>query len=197
MKHGGRATDWLELARWSKAEGLVQGYREATLAAADLDPRLEGLSPHMRSFGFVLAPDLDRWIPYEDSMRRKGLVQSEGQWITREELAQRTKVREDDARDRRTARLTQDAREAELSLVQLQLAREAMRTPTQVPASIAVSDPTYVLPTYGGFYFPPLLAAPPSHPAGKAPHHVRTDGDRTPDGMLRQPGSLFPSGRNR
>jgi len=190
VKHGGQATDWLELARWAKSQGLTQGYREAVLGAADMNPRLEGLAPHMRSLGFVLADDLDRWIPYEDSMRRKGLVKADGEWISRQELAQRTKAREEEARDRRTARLTQDAREAELSLAQLQLYRETMRA-----TAPATSDSVVFLPTFGGFFFPPVVSVHPSHPSNKPPHRGSRDGgDRTRDGSLRQPGSLFPTG---
>ncbi|HEY0782671.1 MAG TPA: hypothetical protein VGE98_09470, partial [Thermoanaerobaculia bacterium] len=184
VKHGGRATDWLELARWAKAQGLTQGYREAVLGAADLNPRLEGLAPHMRSLGFVLAEDLDRWIPYEDSMRRRGLVKVDGEWITRAELAQRAKDKEEEARDRRTARLTQDAREAELSLAQLQLYRETMRATAPTATTVLQSEPAYVLPTFGGFFFPPVVSVPPSHPSNRSPHHGGRRDDRTMDGSL-------------
>src|SRR6185436_6790936 len=119
----GSAADWLLLARWARLNGLEQGVREAALAAAHLDPHLEGLAPLLRSHGYVLDPQLDRWIPYADSMRRQGFVLADGQWISREENAARQRAREEEMERRRAeraatqaAQATQAVREVELAL---------------------------------------------------------------------------------
>src|SRR6185295_9698937 len=48
------APEWLELARWSRSQGLGQATREAAMAAAALNPGLEGLAPILRAYGYVL-----------------------------------------------------------------------------------------------------------------------------------------------
>ncbi|HLE84187.1 MAG TPA: hypothetical protein VJG13_07595, partial [Thermoanaerobaculia bacterium] len=47
------AGDWLELARWARAEGFGEGAREAGLRAAALEPRLPGLAEILRPGGLV------------------------------------------------------------------------------------------------------------------------------------------------
>src|SRR4051794_7653653 len=71
-----RAADWVELSRWTQSKQLDQATRESALAAAVLDPRAPGLAPLLRGFGYVLDEQLDRWVRYEDLMRRKGFVQA-------------------------------------------------------------------------------------------------------------------------
>src|SRR5262249_11061836 len=97
LGHSARAADWLDLARWAKAIGFEQGVREAALKAADLDPHLPGLAALLRPFGYVYDVQLDGFIPYADAMRRKGYVQANGEWITREESAARAREREERA----------------------------------------------------------------------------------------------------
>ncbi len=92
-----RAADWLLLSHWAHVRELDQAARESALAAAALDPRLEGLSPVLRSYGYVLDPQLDRWIPYADSMRRQGFVQVNGQWVSRQEQADLVQQQEEAA----------------------------------------------------------------------------------------------------
>jgi hypothetical protein len=92
-----RAADWLLLSHWAHGRELDQAARESALAAATLDPKLEGLSPVLRSYGYVLDPQLDRWIPYADSMRRQGYVQMNGQWVSREEHAALVQQQEEEA----------------------------------------------------------------------------------------------------
>src|SRR5215218_2492533 len=55
-----RAADWLELARWAQVKQLDQATREAALTAAALDPKLDGLGPILRPYGYVLDSQLDR-----------------------------------------------------------------------------------------------------------------------------------------
>lgn len=80
--------EWLELARWARANDLPV-YREVTLLAADLAPRLEQLAPLMRGLGFAFDDELERWIPLEQAMRKRGLVEYGGEWMSFEERVER------------------------------------------------------------------------------------------------------------
>jgi hypothetical protein len=149
-----RARDWLELARWARNQGLEQGAREAALAAAELDPRLEGLSPILRSFRYTYEEQLDRWVSYEDSMRRRGYVFTGGVWASREELAERDRQREQEIARRRaeneSARAERSARQTELILAtQTALLQETFdRRWDQSFYTSAYGWPVAVLPGY-------------------------------------------------
>ncbi|HEX3526423.1 MAG TPA: hypothetical protein VH988_05090 [Thermoanaerobaculia bacterium] len=175
QRSGAGADEWLKLALWAKRQGLEQGAREAGLAAGDLEPRLAGLAPLLRSYGYVLDAQLDRWIPYADSMRRQGLVQANGQWITSEEQAARQQAQQEEAARRhseraaaRAAQATQAAREAELALAQLELQERLQQSPA--------ADSGPYAPRYSAYVYP-WFAAPVSIPqpcrhcgAGGGPH---------------------------
>jgi hypothetical protein len=191
------ATEWLALAEWAKSQGLEQGVREAALAAANLNPRLEGLAPLLRSHGYVLDAQLDRWIPYADSMRRRGFVLADGEWISREESAARQRVRDEEQERRRAeraatqaAQATQAVREVELAIAHLELRERIERT----EAPPAVGLPVYVYP--GTWYIPP---APPCDgcgtepPSGPRPNPgSRPQPPRATHGVFHVPGSLLP-----
>jgi hypothetical protein len=175
------AADWLELARWARAHELGQATRESALAAAALNPRLDGLAPILRGYGHVLDEQLDRWIPYEESMRRKGFVQSNGQWITREEYAVRVRAREEEDARRHAvfAERARAAREDRLAaLTELTLTRELTR---QVQP---VQTPLFLNPFYGPVVVIPGFWIPPH--GSKRPH--RPD----PGEFTHVPGSLIP-----
>lgn len=186
-----RAADWLELARWAQARGLQHGARESGLRAAALDPRLEGVAPVLRGLGYVYDEQLDRWIPYAESMRRRGFVLSYGQWISREEYEAATLAREEEAERRRIARQEQAraAREDRLAaLTELVLVREVERSEREVPG---YSAPLAVFP---GYFFPPVFVPGHGH---RRPHHGRRfnaidPNDGQPHGFIRVPGSLIP-----
>jgi hypothetical protein len=194
-----RAGDWLDLARWARTQGLEQGAREAALAAAELDPKLAGLEPILRSFRFAYDEQLGRWISYEESMRRRGFVFAGGVWISREELAERDRQREEEASRRRaafeSARSERTARQTELLLAtQTALLEETLRERQSAPPWLSPYTPygwpVVVVP--GGF--PPRCHScdPPSHGGdGKKPHHPREvrGGNNT---FTRIPGSLIP-----
>ncbi|HYG65594.1 MAG TPA: hypothetical protein VEL74_23630 [Thermoanaerobaculia bacterium] len=204
------AGDWLELARWAKARGLQQAAREAGLEAAAIEPGLAGLEPLLRGYGYVLDKDLDRWIPYADSMRRKGFVQANGQWITREEYASRqSRQRDEEIARLKAAREAADAariaREAELAVAELELRTEKLRSASAAPQ---VPYGTYGMPMYvvPGYFAPPLVVVPggwshgggshhrprPSAPSGGGGHRPSTGGGHNRSSYLHQPGSLIP-----
>ncbi len=201
-----RAQDWLDLARWARTEGMEQGAREAALIASELDPKLEGLTPILRSFRYVFSETLGRWISYEDSMRQRGFVFSGGVWISREEMADRDRQREADLVRRRAdaeaARSERNARQTELLLAtQNVLLNETVRDRRQrdvYPYMPPYGWPVVVIPGY----FPP---SPGHHGSG---NHPGGGGGGTPPeppsqprpareshgGFIRVPGSLIPGG---
>ena len=180
------AGDWLELSRWARARELDQAGRESAQAAAALDPKLEGLGSVLRGYGYVLDPQLDRWIPYADSMRRRGLVQVNGQWISREEYQARMQAQEEENARRYAARqeAARAAREdrlaalAELSMVR-QLAQPAQPEP--------YPNPIYASPFYG---YGTVLVSPGF--GGGGGHHRPPHGQMGPVGFTHIPGSLIP-----
>lgn len=199
IRRSATAAEWLALAQWAKRQGLEQGAREAALAAANLNPRLEGLAPLLRSHGYVLDEQLDRWIPYADSMRRRGFVLADGQWISREESAARQRAREEElARQRaerastQAARATQAVREVELALANLEL-RERLQRPVEQPVA---SWPVYVYP--GSWVIPPAVPPCHGHGCGTGPDpeppasSPRPHQPRSTHGVFHVPGSLLP-----
>jgi hypothetical protein len=180
------ASDWLELARWARGKELNQATREAALAAAALNPRLEGLSSLLRGYGYVLDEQLDRWMPYEESMRRRGFVHSNGRWITGDEYAARVQAREEENARLRAA-AEERARAVRMdrlaALTELTLTRELAR-------STAPAYPLYGNPFYGtpvvvipGFWVPP----------DKGRHHHKPDSSKfthVPGSLIG--GNLFP-----
>jgi hypothetical protein len=87
------AEGWLELARWARANDFDQGAEKATLAAARLDPDLPALEPLMAGLGYELDDRSHEWLPYDDAMRRKGLVEDRGEWVTPDERRERSQSR--------------------------------------------------------------------------------------------------------
>ena len=196
-----RARDWLDLARWAKAQGLEQGARDAALAAAELDPKLDGLEPLLRGFRYTYDDQLGRWIPYEEAMRRRGFVLAGGAWISREEMAERNRQREASeaqaARIREAARADRAARQTEMLLAtQTALLNETIRdrgpnaSPYTSPYS-AYAWPVVVIP---GYYPSPCQRAscmPPGEGAVTTALAAMTTatGARSRTGTTASPGS--------
>jgi hypothetical protein len=81
----GDAAGWLELARWARAHEFDAGAQKAALTAARLDPDLPALESVMSGLGYVRDEKAREWVPYADAMRRQGLVEDGGAWVTPEE----------------------------------------------------------------------------------------------------------------
>jgi hypothetical protein len=199
------AADWLALAQWAKDQGLEQGAREAALAAANLNPRIEGLAPLLRGHGYVLDEQLDRWIPYAESMRRRGFVLADGQWLSRQEYAERQRVREEELERRRAeraatqaAQATQAVREVELALANLELRQRLQRT-EETPQQV-YGLPVYVYP--GSWYVPPTPPGPcqtcghepgqGGHGQGQGPRPAEPRTVPQEHNVFHVPGSLLP-----
>jgi hypothetical protein len=183
---GATAADWIALARWSRGRELAQGTREAALAAADLDPRHAGLEPLLRPFGLVLDGGLGRWIPFDESMARKGLVRDEGEWITvgqqRERQAERDRLRVAAAQEASARRMAAAAEAME---------RTARRRPDVV--AVYVPPPVIAMPLlpYPVYVVPPVVVYPePPHPPMPPPVVAPRHGYGR--WSTRAPGSLLP-----
>lgn len=191
-----RASDWLDLALWARTQGLEHGVRESAMTAAQLDPRLAGLEPLMRGYGHVYEEELNRWIPFSDSMRRRGLVYSRGEWIPREEYlrAQEMERAQIEARMETSRRANAEARAAYDRRERERWERERDRDDERKPNRGRAYDgdvhngPLLLFP--GGF-FVPVFSGPP---AGPAPETPRQRGTGSGGGFTRVPGSLIPGG---
>jgi hypothetical protein len=192
------AADWLLLAQWAKMRDLSSAARQAAVKAAELDPRLPGLDAMLRPHGLVFEEALARWIPFEESMARRGLVRYEGEWISveeqRERIAERQRRRAVEAQEEASRRLAAAAEEMRRTQEQIALERQrAMEN--------AYYDSGYWPTWWGfpGFFFPPVVG----HPNGHG-HRHRTPGSPMPPivspeprhsfGRLqrRQPGTFLP-----
>jgi len=183
-----RASEWLELARWARGKQLDQATREAALAAAALDPKLEGLGTILRPYGYALDPQLDRWVPYAESMRRRGFVLAGGQWISREEYQAKLRAQEEEQARRRAAQqeAAREAREERLAaLAELSMVRQI--TQPQAPAAPAY-PPGYGYP-YGTVFVMPGWWNPSPGDGPKSPHPRQNQGT---EGFVHIPGSLIP-----
>ena len=187
LKKGGSAKEWLELSSWAQSKELRQAGREAALAAAAIDPDLAGLAPILRGYGYVFEQQLGRWIPYAESMRRQGFVLSGGQWITREELAAKTRAYEEEQARRNAARLeaARAAREDRLALLaELALVRDLVRQEAQLPVTGGI--PLY---PYGYLGTPFVVVPGFGH---NRPGHGHGGGKPGSTQFNRVPGSLIP-----
>lgn len=198
-----RAEDWLELARWAKTQGLEQGAREAALTAAELDPKLDGVAALLRGYKYTFDEQLGRWISYEESMRKRGFVFTQGAWISREEMAERARLqRESEARAhqmREAARADRAARQTEMLLAaQTALLADTVRERERdryVAPYAGYGWPVVVIPGY----FPGHGSChrgdcnPPSG-GGEGPggHNTRPSGPTNRSTYTRVPGSLLP-----
>lgn len=185
------ASGWLDLAQWAQAKGLGGASREAALMAAQIDPHLAGLADVLRQHGYVFDDSLARWIPYPDSMRRKGLVLSHGEWVARAEFEAEERAREE-ALDRGRARVFLDrraAREDRLEeLTALAVVRETRRT--EVPYAYAYYPPAVVV--VPGFFPVPVPVPTPPAPGSPAEPQPRDEPRSTRSTFTRVPGSLIP-----
>ena len=205
-----RAQDWLELARWAKVQGLEQGAREAALTAAELDPGLEGVAALLRGYKYTYDQELGRWLSYEESMRKRGFVFTQGAWISREELAERARLqREAEVQAqqmREAARAERAARQTEMLLAtQTALLAETMREREREAyvdsyAPYAYAGYGWPVVVYPGF-FPPRPChhgdcnrpGPPGGGHGGG-HNPRPHGEAKRNSFIRVPGSLIPGG---
>jgi len=199
-----RAQDWLELARWARTQGLEQGTREAALAAAEIDPTLEGIAPILRSFRYVFDKQLGRWISYEESMRKRGFVFTQGAWISREEMAERARLQREHeahvAQLREAARADRAARQTEMLLAtQTALLQETVRDREReryVAPYAGYGWPVVVIP---GYFSRPCHHGDCNPPSGGGEgsgggHNNRPEGRHGRSSFTRIPGSVLPGG---
>src|SRR6185436_6114388 len=71
---------WLVLGEWAREQGLHDQARRAFESVLAADP---GHAAAHRALGHVSTDD--RWMTREDSLRARGYVRFEGEWITADE----------------------------------------------------------------------------------------------------------------
>ena len=133
------ASSWVELAAWGRSRGLERAWRETALIAARLDRGAAGLEPLMLEMGYE-RDDALGWVPREEAMSRRGLVEYRGSWLEPERVTElrraEREARSDDA-DRAAAAL-ESRREGgsssgspsdnDVALASIELAREVVRS---------------------------------------------------------------------
>jgi hypothetical protein len=178
------AAEWLELARWAKVHDLSTSARQAVLTAAELDPRLPGIDAMLRPMGLVFEESLVRWIPFEESMARRGLVRYEGEWISvqeqRQRIAQHERRRALEAQEEASRRMAAAA-EAMQRSEERRARREAWERQQEleraylpvvsfpgfwVPQVVVVVKPPSAQPQPPGSPMPPVQT-PPQHNFGR------------------------------
>ena len=144
------AAGWLDLALWARANDFDRGAEKAALTAARLDPALDGLAPLMTRMGYVLEEGAGEWLPYPEAMRRKGLVEDQGEWVTVDEKRDRAASRADETAGDSASR-THDQLDKALDIL-----AEAVKEPDRPPATttVIVQQPLGV-PIGTGFGFFP------------------------------------------
>ncbi|MGH9380256.1 MAG: hypothetical protein ACRD2Z_06555 [Thermoanaerobaculia bacterium] len=140
------APDWLALARWARGQGLTASARAAALAAALLDPDLEGVAALLREQGYVQDPDTGVWIEYAAYQRSRGMAHDGDAWVPLVEQEARWREREQRAAaQRQEERLDRLSRVVELATL-AQIAA-AQRPPEPQPVY------TYPVAVFPGFVF--------------------------------------------
>lgn len=185
-----KASDWLALARWSEANDLPHGLREAALMAALLEPDLDGLSPVMHRLDYRHEPDINRWVTLEESMRRRGFVEVDGQWISRQEYAELVRMAREDERERREAADSRALRDAAvLLLARAEADRQAQEDRRETERQRAGVP---IFPVVGGGFV--VYGGVPVHGrSGRGPQSREAEVNERGYGALigRQPGSLI------
>ena len=185
---------WLELSEWARSQGLDEGARRAALMAARLEPEMPELVVPLTRLGYRFDAQGVEWVSHDEAMRRQGLVQSNGQWITaaearaerREGSATRANnaVREEPLQSPSPSPAEQ-TNAADVALAQVELIRDMMGREVGVGVSGGFAYGTYGVPAL------PLSG---SFPVG--PSQTRAISASTQEAWdilsVRQPGSILP-----
>lgn len=186
------ASDWMSLANWARSRGLSEGYRSAALMAARLAPELEGVAIAMRRVGYERDLTTGDWVPFEEAMRRQGLVLFEGEWVSPVEVRRRAESQRPEnsevakvgaaAHQDQPAPQSRETTANDVALAQVELMREMMGKNVGTVSGIAYG--TYgvpALPLSGGFG------------VGHSHRSISASTQRAWDILsVRQPGSILP-----
>jgi hypothetical protein len=181
------AREWLELALWARSNELQHGYREAAVTAAEMDPILEGLAPHLRRLGYELDEEATIWVPYkpvppappaETRIASPSYGEAAGS-----------------AADTETEESLSRAVEL-LAAAQLERERrQPFQTPVQTVAYPTVAYPVYPYVLWHGWRFPDVPSSEPPPPRDPNPSAPVVRRPRNPVAralLRRQPGSVIP-----
>ncbi|MFN7962931.1 MAG: hypothetical protein U0002_16830 [Thermoanaerobaculia bacterium] len=185
------ATAWFDLARFALDQDLRTAGREAALRAAELDPDLAGLPRLLSSFGYARDEKSGEWLPEAEVMARRGLVLHDGDWVTREERAERLAQ----ARERRERWERELERQRERALAREEV---EIRRPAPAPVTL-IEGNTFQTNNFVSLIYslPAPFVVLPGPPAPSPQQAPRTNLSRISDVpridfFERQPGSLIP-----
>ena len=157
------AEGWLALALWARANDFEKGAAKAALIAARLDPELEALDPLMSSLDYLYDESAHEWVPYDDVMRRQGLVEDDhGDWVTPDEKRERSQARSEVIESDRGSR-TDDHLDKALDIIAEAVAKPPEQNNTTVilqPSTIGAGFGFFPGFTPGAFIAPPVLHDP-------------------------------------
>lgn len=179
------ARAWVELARWAGAKGLRREAREAALAAAELDPKAEGLAAFLSSQGYVFDAELGRYLAEGEYLSRRGFVEHRGEWVTRDERQRRLEQARAAEEERRLARLERFRRQ------EFEGDEPAVRAPQPPAPTVVVVAPIAYFPAPFFILPSPVPGGLPPAPAGRVPQPKLHQGP-VMDLLERAPGSLIP-----
>jgi hypothetical protein len=137
----------LSLADYCRDHGMRNDERRLLLAVLDIDR--DNAEARSR-LGYVKTDT--GWITYADSMRARGMVEHEGQWVSRADLAQIERERA----EREAAAIRREAADRDLQAQRFQLASQQAELDAQ---AARLQSQSYVS-GYSSVYFPPIYGAP-------------------------------------
>jgi hypothetical protein len=184
------AADWTELARWARANDFEQGAQKAALVAARLDPDQPELQPLMASLGYEFDAKAHEWLPRTEAMRRQGLVEDRGDWVTPDEKRERAQARVEAVPEESRSSRTDDHLDKALDIL-----ADAVNKPDSPPAAttVIVQNGGAGFGYYPGGFFPGVVGGIVD-PAVLAPGAIfRSDINVAWNAMAnRQPASFIP-----
>jgi hypothetical protein len=193
------AADWIALALWARTHDFAPGVAKAALMAARLDPELDAVEPLMASLHYLYDDVARQWVPYDDAMRRRGLVEDRGGWITPEEKRERADAGVESNGEEPRSR-ADDHLDKALDILAAAVAKPEPQSSTTVivePATLGFGYGFFPGFVPGAVVAPPLIDRPGHHPAPHFPTSgILFAGDELWGPLTqRQPGSFIPATR--
>lgn len=202
-----RTADWVQLGTWALNHDLTASAIKAALRAAALSPKDPGVVTLMRRLDYRYDPELARWVPYADYLRRRGFVREGGDWLSPQEVARRAAAaRQASQAAVKTAQARDDHDTTELLKAAALLAISNGVAQRESPAPATVLWPVASLPGFYGFslysherparspasFAPPTIVKRSQLPAGSANYSFY---NRPPGSLENANLSLYPSRR--
>jgi len=148
-----KAGDWLHLGTWALDHGLTASATKAALRAAALTPKDPAVASLMRRLDYRYDPELARWIPYADYLRRRGFVREGGDWLSPQEVERRAAAARSAAQAAAAAEQAREDRETSelLKAAAILAISNSAASRTQQAPSAAMVWPVASFPAFYGY----------------------------------------------